>query len=154
MSSQASDSTLIFLRPLVLDAMLSGNSKPASIMKHIGLSGDENERLVCKLLNDVEFLREVEKAQEQIDERVIKWFKKRGLAYAERMHKLAMNDEDMRVSYQATKDALDRMGTGATQKLEVTGLDKYKALIESLQAGKETENGVQGQGEEEAVAEV
>jgi hypothetical protein len=119
-------------------------------MKHIGLTDGAVEKNVAKLLNDPEFIRESQKATEQVDEQVIKWFKARGLGYANRMHELTLNG-DPRVSFQATKDVLDRIGTGPAQKIAMSGVDSYKALLKELQpekkeepSGKPADNGDQG----------
>lgn len=130
-SQEASSST--FLRSLVTDALLSGQLTSAGIMKHLGLTDSAIEKQVKALLDDPGFLREAEREREQVENRVIKWFKQRGLKYAERMDKLSENG-DPRVAFQATKDALDRIGTGAAQKVAITGAEAYRALLEELRA--------------------
>lgn len=100
-------------------------------MKHVGLDDPVMERNIRGLLDDPAFLREAEKEREQVEGRVIKWFKQRGLKYAERMDQLSGNS-DPRVAFQATKDVLDRIGTGPAQKVALTGVEAYKALLEEL----------------------
>ena len=120
-----------FLRDSVLVAVLSGQSRVKSIMQAIGLVGEESEKAVYKLLQEPEFLREVEKARERIDETVIKQFKKQGLKAADRMTKL-MDSDDPRVAFQATKDILDRIGTKPEQRLAVSGMQQYQQLLKDL----------------------
>lgn len=156
MSDSHQESSSTFLRSLVLDALLSGQLTSSAIMKHLGLTDSAVERGVKALLNDPQFLREAERERERVEERVIKWFKQRGLRYAERMDKLSEND-DPRVAYQATKDALDRIGTAPTQKVAMGGVEAYKALIEGLRPDGErkddkSEGGAAGNAEDAGVS--
>ena len=144
MSDLHPESSHSFLRSLVIDAYLNGHSTTSAITKHLGLSEPGIENAVRSLLASPEFLREAEKARDAVEDRVVKWFKSRGLAYAERMHDLSKNT-DPRVAFQATKDVLDRMGASATHKLAGSALDAYKALLQELQSDpvekKEEEHG-------------
>lgn len=120
-----------FLRESVLIAVLSGSVSLESIMQAIESNDGDVKLSVGRLLRDPSFLREVEKARERIDETVVGWFKKRGLKYAKEMDKLTSN-QDPRVAFQATKDLLDRIGTKPEQRVAVSGLDQYKALLRDL----------------------
>lgn len=119
------------LRESVFVACVAGNSSLSSIMTAIEQSGEDVEKFVSRLLHDMAFLRDVEKAQEQMQETVLRWFKKRGLKYALRMDSLSDNT-DPRVAFQATKDLLDRIGTKPEQRVAVSGLDQYRALVKEL----------------------
>lgn len=119
------------LRESVFVACVAGNSSLSSIMHVIEQSGADIEKFVSRLLHDMAFLREVEKARERIDETVIGWFKKRGMKYAQRMDTLTDN-QDPRVAFQATKDLLDRIGTKPEMRVAVSGMDQYKALLKEL----------------------
>ena len=118
-------------RASVLDAVLCGNDTPSAIMKHLGLSEPLDGRAVRALLNSGQFWADVEKAKLRVDERVIGWLKARGLKYAQKMDGLTEN-ADPRVAFQATKDALDRIGTSPAQKVAVSGLEAYEALVREL----------------------
>jgi hypothetical protein len=132
---------------LVIDAYLNGHSTTSAITKHLGLSAPDAEQSVRSLLASPEFLREAEKARDAVEDRVVKWFKSRGLAYAQRMHDLSQNS-DPRVAFQATKDALDRMGASATHKLAGSALDAYKALLQELQPDPVTKEESDGRKDE------
>ena len=124
------------LRLRVKECLLSGLSSASAIMKSIGDTEGRNANAVLRLLNDGAFLREVETARLNIEDTVIRWFKKRALAYAKQMDALAKNP-DPRVAFQANKDALDRIGTKPTERINVSGLDQYRALIEGLSGVEE-----------------
>jgi hypothetical protein len=124
------------LRLKVKECLLSGVSGATAITKAIGDSDGKNVSAVRWLLNDGVFLREVEQARLNIEDTVIKWFKRRALQYAKQMDELAKNP-DPRVAFQANKDALDRIGTKPTERVNVSGLDQYRALIEGLRGGEE-----------------
>lgn len=152
MSDLQMGSSSSFLRSLVTDALLSGQLTVSAIMKHLGLNDPAVEKSVRGLLDDAQFLREVEREREQVETRVVKWFKQRGLKYAENMDKLSQNS-DPRVAFQATKDLLDRIGTSPEQKVALTGVAAYKALLEELKpngkradGGEETGEAGDGQG--------
>ena len=119
------------LRLLVKESVLSGNESLSAILTHIGDSDGKNANAVKRLLSDGMFLRELEQARLNIEDTVIKWFKRRALTYAKQMDKLAKHD-DPRVAFQANKDALDRIGTKPEQKVAVSGIDQYRALIVEL----------------------
>lgn len=122
------------LRILVREKYLAGIKSVQKIMKSGGLSGADEESYVRRLLNDGLFLREVEKAQGQIEDTVIRWFKQRALKYAQKMDEL-VDSNDPRVSFQASKDALDRIGTRPTERVAVSSLDQYRELMKELTGG-------------------
>lgn len=126
------------LRLLVKEAVLAGNTSVTSIMKHIGLSDDDTRNTIVSFLNDGMFRREVLQAQTNIEETVIKWFKRRALSYAKNMDSLTLC-EDPRVKFQANKDALDRIGTRPEERVRVSGIDAYKQLIQELMPDKKEE---------------
>jgi hypothetical protein len=120
----------------VLESALCGNETFSAITKHLGLNVELDGPRLRRLLNDGKFWADVEKTKLKVDERVIQWLKGRGLKYARKMDALTENS-DPRVAFQATKDALDRIGTAPTQKVATSNLDQYKALIDELKTDKE-----------------
>jgi hypothetical protein len=124
------------LREKVRDAMLAGKETLGEICTYLVLAKDAPERNeIASLLRDGLFLREVDSDRLVVEQITVNWFKKRALSYAKKMDALT-DAEDPRVRFQATKDALDRIGTKPENRVAVSGLDQYKALIQELMPEK------------------
>ena len=123
-------------RAAVLGSVLAGNDTPSAITKHLSLNAERDALRLRKRLNDGKFWAEVEKAKLKVDELVIRWLKGRGLKYAEKLDALSENS-DPRVAFQATKDALDRIGTRPEQRVAVSNLEAYLAVVKELMPDKE-----------------
>lgn len=126
-----------FLRESVLIAVLAGNSSLSSVLSALELPRDTDvEKSVKQLLSDPAFLREVEHARQRTEEWIVKKFKQHGMQYAKRMDELTKNS-DPRVAFQATKDLLDRIGTAPQQRVAVSGMGQYQALLKELEPDAE-----------------
>ena len=134
---------LFSLRESVLIAVLSGASNLSAIMSVIEQSGEPAEKQVALLLRDPAFGREVEEARARMDQTVIGWARRNGLTYVRRMDRLSA-DDDPRVAFAATKDLLDRIGTAPSQKVAVSGMEQYKALLKELQPDPQKVLAVEG----------
>lgn len=125
--SAATPLTPSSLEEAALEGWLAGHRTAQAIVSFCGLPADQEES-VRLLLRSKTFLRRAVEATQIVDMTILGWLRRRGLKYAVNMDSLADRPDDPRVQFQANKDLLDRLGTGATQKVQVTTPDDWKRL--------------------------
>jgi hypothetical protein len=118
-------------RQEILEAALAGYDTPAAASEQVFASVDpELVAEVKKLMNSVEFNRELQQSKEDVVGTAINSLKRTVMENVREMKELAKNSSDPRVRYNANKDILDRVGLAPTQKADVrfTPTDYHKIV--------------------------
>lgn len=118
------------LKTLVLAKYLSGIMGPGTIAH--ALNAPELQPAIQKLLDTAEFMSLVRAAKRDMATSVIDAVKARLHEYREAMDKLALENGDPRVRFQALKDLLDRGGTGAAKQISLTSPAAYRKTLEEF----------------------
>ena len=139
---------------MVLDLYLAGKRGAGTIAKL--LDHPELIKNVQQVLNSARFLSMIHDANRDVLASVTTRLRRNVHKYVTVMDDLAGDDSDKRTQFQATKDLLDRAGTGAAQKLSISTPSAYRAAVEDLleDEPKETDgysNALEGDLEAEVV---
>lgn len=116
---------------LVLIKYLSGGRGAKTIAKSLELPEREHE--VERILLSRDFGIAVHQAKRDMTTSVLDAIRAKLHEYREAMDKLALEDGDPRVRFQAIKDLLDRGGTGAAKQISLTSPAAYKKVLSEFE---------------------
>ena len=114
----------------ILDLYLAGKRGALTMSKLI--EQPEREMEIQRILDSARFLTLVHEAKRDIVASVTTRLRRHVHKYITTMDGLAGDESDKRTQFQATKDLLDRAGTGAAQKLSISTPSAYRAAVEDL----------------------
>ncbi|MFA5354628.1 MAG: hypothetical protein WC291_10395 [Thermodesulfovibrionales bacterium] len=124
----------------VLYLQLACENSPVKILAGLGVAHTPANLtyLNRKILEQPDYLAKLELAKRDMVASVLDRFRERAHRAANKMEYLSESAKEERTQFMATKDILDRAGTGAVNKISVSSPEQYRRIVaEFLEATKE-----------------